>query len=808
MYARSSIIRLVRTAAEQKTLAGTSEMLRVVTEEMDGWCSLVWVAAPGSDLEAGSGRLFVLAYWVPNPEIRVWHELPFASMTGQVLRSGRPERVSLDDPRLMSPVPQFVDRYRSRHFCLAPMKLSDGTSAVLEVYRQADQPFSEEEMGRAEQLAAMLPALLASLTDRVGFALVEDVSRARRKADESKTPYSAACQAIVDEIFDAFPSLEVSMFLESTNEEEGVFRLAAHRKVWEGQWTERAEYGKGFGATGWVLENGRTVQIADLARYDADYKWISSQYPGLQWKDSLRIRDRARDYFGIDDPESSPPLSWICAPLRCDTKIFGVIRCAGATRPPFHFDEWQAKVLENVGERVGAWWHNHLRHSAKEQEVRAWEALMHGFDGLNRFVRRQFDSHKSDETTFFREAMRLAHQVIPNTDNSEVRLREVSQWRTVATYGRDWDQYPKAKTATYPIGTTARNAPDATGVRIFDDVAQAPSSYGIFPDTRKLIVAPIEEGNDVHGELCIRSNSPRRFPQNVKLIAGLLGQQLGLYHSLARQIALLQAVERKNRDLINTQAKTIGDVHHQVKSPIISAYRTAQNMLARPALTTPVRADLERLRGMCSTVNRVVRNMGMFADLSNEKPIRLNRTLLMRTRLTRMLADACADHQSLTDPERGIRFHLDEKGLQELADKDMIGKLVESDSALLEQCVNNLLDNAAKYSYDKTTVTVTGGVQSKGTEFYIAVLNEGFEVRPEDVPKLKVRGYRSDKAISATGEGSGIGLWIVDEIMRAHGGNLAITATQNGITEVRLVFPVVKGIENLSDAAQHSAGRR
>jgi signal transduction histidine kinase len=132
---------------------------------------------------------------------------------------------------------------------------------------------------------------------------------------------------------------------------------------------------------------------------------------------------------------------------------------------------------------------------------------------------------------------------------------------------------------------------------------------------------------------------------------------------------------------------------------------------------------------------------------------------------------------------------------------------VETDWPLLEQCINNIMDNAAKYSFGDTVVRVWGGVQSKGSELVIAVANEGLEVKPDDVQKLKQRGYRGQDAVSATGEGSGIGLWIVDEIMQAHGGRLAITATQNGTTEVRLVFPIIKGVEKLTDA-QNLVGRR
>jgi signal transduction histidine kinase len=804
---RGGIIRLVQTAAEQKTLEGVAEMLRVVTEELGGWGTLVWVASPGSDPVARKGRLFVQAYWVRDENVRVWHELTFDSMVGEVMKSQQPATARLGEERIGKSALRLLEESGSQHFCLAPMKMPDGSLAVLEVYRVEDRPFDAGEISILEQMAAVLPALYANLTDRVGFDLLDDISDIRRDADE-KGKYVEAFQLIVDRIIGIFASLEVAMFLESPGEESELYRLVAYSKVWEGQWTDKAEYRKGEGATGWVLEHGKTVQIVDLARYEEDRKWIESQYPGLQWKDSLGIQDRARDYFGINDPEASPPLSFVCASIRVGDATLGAIRCAGATRSPFCFDDWQARFLEAAAVRIGAWLHNVLRQRRREQEVQAWEALTRGFDGMNRLVQRQLSRSVWDETGFLREAMRLAHEVIPNTDNSDVRLIEGWEFCTAATYGRDWEQNPKLKNARYGRSADSYPMAEKERVRVYDRVSEAPPEYRVFSDTQKLILAPVEAGDALRGVLCIRSKSPRPFPSNVGLIAGLLGQQLGLYHSLTLQIRNLKIVERQSQHLIETQARTLGDVHHQVKSPIISAHRTAQKLIENMLLPRTLRPEAERLRSLCSKVSRVVRNMGMFSDLSNQMPMRLSKSVLMRNRTLQMLREACADHTSLVDPERKIAFNLDEKSLQELADKDMVGKLVEADWSLLEQCVNNLLDNAAKYSFDRTEVRVSGGIQAHGTEFFVSVVNEGFELKSEDVPKLKQRGYRGDHAVWATGEGSGIGLWIVDEIMRAHHGYVAITPTRNGITDIRLVFPVTRRLERLSNEAKNSVARR
>src|ERR1700730_16532665 len=103
----SAIIRLVQTAAEQNSLEGITEMLRVVTEELEGWGTVIWMPAPGADIASGRGRLFVLAYWVSD-KARVWHELPFQSMTGWVLQNRQAVAASVDDSRIARPKPEVL----------------------------------------------------------------------------------------------------------------------------------------------------------------------------------------------------------------------------------------------------------------------------------------------------------------------------------------------------------------------------------------------------------------------------------------------------------------------------------------------------------------------------------------------------------------------------------------------------------------------------------------------------------------------------------------------------------------------------
>jgi two-component system phosphate regulon sensor histidine kinase PhoR len=105
------------------------------------------------------------------------------------------------------------------------------------------------------------------------------------------------------------------------------------------------------------------------------------------------------------------------------------------------------------------------------------------------------------------------------------------------------------------------------------------------------------------------------------------------------------------------------------------------------------------------------------------------------------------------------------------------------DKNLFDRIISNLVDNAQKYSTPGSVVTI-------GSEFGMNFLlfrirNSGIVLREEDVSKAVEKGWRSQEAGWVTGEGSGMGLWIVSEILGQCGGKLALIPTdERGITEV------------------------
>jgi signal transduction histidine kinase len=151
--------------------------------------------------------------------------------------------------------------------------------------------------------------------------------------------------------------------------------------------------------------------------------------------------------------------------------------------------------------------------------------------------------------------------------------------------------------------------------------------------------------------------------------------------------------------------------------------------------------------------------------------------------MIKLLIEVVSDASALSGRDRDLRFEVDRHSF------DALGAMeIPLDRGLVEQAIGNLLDNAAKYSFPDTLVKVVGGMTK--TAFTISVINRGLQMRAEDLSRSLERGWRSEEARLTTGEGSGIGLWLVNHIMRAHHGQIEVIPTDdNHDTRVRLMFP-------------------
>ncbi len=97
---------------------------------------------------------------------------------------------------------------------------------------------------------------------------------------------------------------------------------------------------------------------------------------------------------------------------------------------------------------------------------------------------------------------------------------------------------------------------------------------------------------------------------------------------------------------------------------------------------------------------------------------------------------------------------------------------IEGDAVRLEQVLDNLLQNAAKYSPLGSTITVLAGQQQERVWF--AVRDEGVGINPAALPYLFDRFYRARDPSTRAVPGMGVGLYVVREIVAMHGGTVQV----------------------------------
>ena len=115
---------------------------------------------------------------------------------------------------------------------------------------------------------------------------------------------------------------------------------------------------------------------------------------------------------------------------------------------------------------------------------------------------------------------------------------------------------------------------------------------------------------------------------------------------------------------------------------------------------------------------------------------------------------------------------------------------VLGDNKRIHQAVANLLANARTHTPAGTSIVVSAHVGDNETTISVADSGPGLPV--EDQPRIFERFFRSDPSRArSAGEGSGLGLSIVDAIMKAHGGSVSVASEPGNGATFTLHFPIL-----------------
>jgi two-component system heavy metal sensor histidine kinase CusS len=110
---------------------------------------------------------------------------------------------------------------------------------------------------------------------------------------------------------------------------------------------------------------------------------------------------------------------------------------------------------------------------------------------------------------------------------------------------------------------------------------------------------------------------------------------------------------------------------------------------------------------------------------------------------------------------------------------------------MLRRAISNLLSTAIRHTPDDGSIAIRIHDDGHG-EVRLTVENSGTAIPPEHLERLFDRFYRADSARHRTTEGAGLGLAITRSILRAHGGDIEVSSSEQ-LTRLTLLIPTGSG---------------
>jgi signal transduction histidine kinase/integral membrane sensor domain MASE1 len=285
-----------------------------------------------------------------------------------------------------------------------------------------------------------------------------------------------------------------------------------------------------------------------------------------------------------------------------------------------------------------------------------------------------------------------------------------------------------------------------------------------------LIVPLTARGRTLAALALVSSQSERRYGPDDVAVAQELAQRAGYAIDNSQLYQQAQQAVRLREQFLSIAA-------HELKTPLTTLLGQAQFFQRRAERDGQLSArDQQSLRVINDQVKRLHRMVLALLDVSriDMGQLSIERNALDICALTRRVVEEL----QLTITDRRI----DVQG-------STVPIIVAGDEVRLEQVLQNLLQNALKYSDPPHPIAVT--IARQADQVRIAVQDQGMGIPADALSNLFQRFYRAANAEAQHISGMGIGLYVVKEIMALHGGGVSVESTEGAGSTFTVWLPVV-----------------
>ena len=297
------------------------------------------------------------------------------------------------------------------------------------------------------------------------------------------------------------------------------------------------------------------------------------------------------------------------------------------------------------------------------------------------------------------------------------------------------------------------------GVIQLDNLARFFDAEVVDQLPKSAIILPILESDleNLVGFLVAGVSDHRRLDTAYRnffdLVAARIGATIASTRAREQERARLNAIAELDR------AKTafFTNISHEFRTPLTLILGVVDDMLAK---TGPRLRD-SRYKELSAVRRNGVRLLGLVNALLDFSGVEAG-----RVRATYQPTDLAAFTKELASSFRSI---MEKAQLTFRVESRTLPEQVYVDPEMWERIVLNLLSNAFKYTLQGEVTVELSGVEKCAQ---LVVKDTGIGIQPEELPRIFERFHRVEDARGRTLEGTGIGLALVQELVKLHGGSI------------------------------------